>query len=280
MLRRRWPEVLDTLSRLRKATWALVSQNAQVADLTDTTLRLTFASAGLATAFRNSPGAELVQRAVRETLGFDVRVEGGLEEPSLAGGASGGRPAPTGGASAAHGDGAPGHGPGAPVGRIAGVDPAAAAASWDAPARPPAGAAPTPPAAQPGAPAQHGAGAPGADTRGSGDAASGSGPTTSGSPGAARRPQTTGGAGDFGEEPPDDFDPGHEPPPEMERESPRQAAERREAMSRREAIARTQVVDDPQPDDEDLASSGLVGAPLVAQMLGGVVVDEILDTEG
>ena len=278
MLRRRWPEVLDTLSRLRKATWALVSQNAQVADLTDTTLHLTFASAGLATAFRNSPGAELVQRAVRETLGFDVRVEGGLDDParspaagssarpSSAGPAGGSAPSHGGADSAAH---QASGGAGTPVARIAGVDPAAAAASWDAPATPVRPARDP----SPGQPAGASHGSP---------AVSSGPPSSSGpqAPGASSPSQPVGGSGDFGEEPPDDFDPGHEPPPEMERESPRQAAERRVALSRREEIARTQVIDDPQPDDEDLASSGLVGAPLVAQMLGGVVVNEILDSEG
>ncbi len=82
VLRRRWPEVLDTLSRLRKASWALVSQNAQVVELTETTLRLAFSSTGLATTFRNGPHSQLVQQAVHETLGFEVAVEGGLAEPA------------------------------------------------------------------------------------------------------------------------------------------------------------------------------------------------------
>ncbi|HWS58261.1 MAG TPA: hypothetical protein VN257_06955 [Actinotalea sp.] len=34
---------------------------------------------------------------------------------------------------------------------------------------------------------------------------------------------------------------------------------------------------DASPDDPDLASTGLIGAPLVAQMLGGTVIDEIPD---
>ena len=33
--------------------------------------------------------------------------------------------------------------------------------------------------------------------------------------------------------------------------------------------------EDTDPDDPDLASTGLVGAPLIAQMLGGTVIDEI-----
>ena len=60
-------------------------------------------------------------------------------------------------------------------------------------------------------------------------------------------------------------------------ETPRQAAERRVAESRAAEEARAQVVDDPQPDDEDLVSSGLVGVPLVTQILGGTIVDEIVE---
>jgi DNA polymerase III subunit gamma/tau len=35
--------------------------------------------------------------------------------------------------------------------------------------------------------------------------------------------------------------------------------------------------DDLSPDDPDMASSGLVGAPLIAQLLGGTVIDEQVD---
>jgi DNA polymerase-3 subunit gamma/tau len=83
LLRRRWPEVLETVSRLRKVTRALVDQqNAKVASLTNDTLRLSFTTAALAATFRGGHHAEIVQQAVRETLGFDVRVEGHLEEGS------------------------------------------------------------------------------------------------------------------------------------------------------------------------------------------------------
>ncbi|WP_239073708.1 DNA polymerase III subunit gamma and tau, partial [Cellulomonas denverensis] len=78
MLRRRWPEVLETLAGLKKTTWVLISQNAQVIELDATTLTLGFTAPGLATAFRGGQHAELVHQAVRETLGFDVRVEGVL----------------------------------------------------------------------------------------------------------------------------------------------------------------------------------------------------------
>lgn len=121
VLRRRWPEVLDTLNRLKKTTWVLISQNAQVVELDATTLKLGFAAPGLAAAFRAGPHADLVQQAVRETLGFTVSVE-----PVLAGGA--GAPA-----------GRPAGSPGAPASPRSSTPSAAeAAASWDAPAARPA----------------------------------------------------------------------------------------------------------------------------------------------
>jgi DNA polymerase-3 subunit gamma/tau len=35
--------------------------------------------------------------------------------------------------------------------------------------------------------------------------------------------------------------------------------------------------DEPSPDDPEVGSSGLMGAPLVAQLLGGTVIDEQVD---
>ena len=47
----------------------------------------------------------------------------------------------------------------------------------------------------------------------------------------------------------------------------------------RESAARVipGVPDEPSPDDPDITTSTLIGAPLVAQMLGGTVIDEQLD---
>ncbi|HLS73532.1 MAG TPA: DNA polymerase III subunit gamma and tau, partial [Actinomycetaceae bacterium] len=74
-VRRRWPEVLDTLARIKRTTWALISQDAQIVDLDTSTLRLGFSTSGLASAFRNGQHAEFLQRALVETLGLDVRIE-------------------------------------------------------------------------------------------------------------------------------------------------------------------------------------------------------------
>src|SRR4051812_47039451 len=122
ILRQRWPEVLATLGRLSRATWSLVSQSAQVADLSSTTLTLSFPSPGLVQNFRSASRAEQVQQAVRETLGFDVRVEAVLAEAAAGAGAAAG----------ARTTAAPATNP------VRAVDPAAAAASWDDPGVAPA----------------------------------------------------------------------------------------------------------------------------------------------
>ncbi|GAA2720425.1 DNA polymerase III subunit gamma and tau [Cellulomonas aerilata] len=217
VLRRRWPEVLETLSRLKKVTWAMVSQNAQVGELTSSTLTLLFPGPGLATAFRAGPHAEIVQRAVRETLGFDVRVEGRVGDGASAG-APGAAARPSGAEPARESRGPRD----APARRDRVVDRAAAEASWDA------------------------------------------------------------------VEPPDDDIPEgptvDQVPPDLEvpqaRSSARAAGERAHAASvQRTVAAGPPVEDSPSPDDPDIATSNLTGPPLVAQLLGGTVIDEQVGDE-
>ena len=242
-VRRRWPEVLQTLRGLRMATWVLVSQNAQVAEVTGTTVALAFTTPQLATTFRTGPHPENVQRALHETLGLDVRIETTLAESAT--------PAPA--------APAPGAAP-APVGPTVRMTTSQAEASWDAPAvvTPPAQRAPQPAAPAAGRPNTATpvggavAGAPrAADTHpASGDDIP-DGPEPDPEPGPVRPPVRVTGRPQFGASRPVD------PPP-----ASRYAVDEGE---------------DASPDDPDIASSGLVGAPLVAQMLGGTVVDEILD---
>lgn len=208
VLRRRWPEVLETVKGLRRVTWALIDpRNAQVAELDATTLRIAFDNPALATTFRNGAHADVVARAVRETLGFDVRVEGILAE-QVAPPAAPSPPTPV----ATAGD----------RGNPRAVTPAEAAASWDD--EPPAA---EPPDDEPGEP---------------GEAAP----------------------------PPQDLAP--EPPGAT-------TARERGMAAARESAARVipGVPDEPSPDDPDITTSSLIGAPLVAQMLGGTVIDEQLD---
>ncbi|MCL3859588.1 DNA polymerase III subunit gamma and tau [Actinotalea sp. K2] len=261
-VRRRWPEVLQTLRGLRMATWVLVSQNAQVAEVTADKVTLGFSTPQLATTFRAGPHQDNVQRALHETLGITVRIETSL------GAVAAGAP-PTPGA-------APGPGTTAEVIPAAegGTESEAAArarrvtqaaeASWDAPVPPVATT--SGPSGQPDRARPTGTGA-------------GRSPRPGVAPGAGR------GTGPDGEAIPDGPEPDPEPAPEgAAEEGAGPAGARTRAGSPFERAMAAQAkpsgpveVDDPSPDDPDLISSGLVGAPLVAQMLGGTVIDEIPD---
>lgn len=264
MVRRRWPEVLQTLRGLRMASWALVSQNAQVASVEGGVVRLAFTTPQLAQTFRTGPHAEHVRRALHETLGLDARVE-----PVLA--PSGGEPTP-------RAEGAPG----TPTREQA-------EASWGAPSRQGHGA-PTPsdrPAPRSEAPAEApnpSAGPPGRSTA---------------SPRRApeARPSASSVASDGV---PDAPEPDEEPePPEHGSAPARPSAappdhgrgalatappRSRPTPPQRPSPSRPAVPppapndgSDASPDDPELMGSGLVGAPLIAQMLGGTVIDEIPD---
>ena len=195
-----------------------------------------------------------MQRAVRETLGFDVRVEGRVGDgapspaspPATAPGAAAAPPRPAGserptGSGRPTGSERPGSAPRATPPTPAGVvDRAAAEASWatveppddDIPEGPPVDS--VPPDLEPPAP--------------SGQSGS-SGPS-----GRAAPPASSGG-----------------------RPSAREAGERAHAAATRRSAGSAPLVEDsPSPDDPDLASSGLTGQSLVAQMLGGTVIDEQL----
>ena len=259
MVRRPWPEVLQTLRGLRMASWALVSQNAQVASVEADVVRLAFTTPQLAQTFRTGPHAEHVRRALHETLGLDVRVEPVLA-PSVA------DPGP-------RAVGAPG----TPTREQA-------EASWSAPARQAQGAASDRPQRQ--APAS---GPADAARPTAGSAAGPSrravpprpGPPARHSPRTAcrtRRSQTR--------------SPNHPSPAPRPRGSPHLGRTRAGRSPRRPRRAPGSAPpqrpsrpaapapddgSDASPDDPELVGSGLVGAPLVAQTLGGTVIDEIPD---
>ncbi len=86
-VRRMWPDVLDRLAGMKRVTWTLASQEAQVLRCSDGVLRLAFRSSGIATAFRGGSHSEYVRQALLDVLGLDVRVEPVVAEAGDAGGA-------------------------------------------------------------------------------------------------------------------------------------------------------------------------------------------------
>lgn len=73
-LRRAWPEVLQTLTKIKRSTWALVEPNAQVAQFDGQVLTLAFTTAGLAGAFGRADHSENLRQAIHKTIGIDCQI--------------------------------------------------------------------------------------------------------------------------------------------------------------------------------------------------------------
>jgi DNA polymerase-3 subunit gamma/tau len=73
-LRARWPEVLSEVKRRRRFTWILLSQNAQVAEVTDGVLTLDIANVGARESFGRGGSDQVLRDALVEVLGVDLRV--------------------------------------------------------------------------------------------------------------------------------------------------------------------------------------------------------------
>ncbi|NLF06129.1 MAG: DNA polymerase III subunit gamma and tau, partial [Actinomycetales bacterium] len=231
LLRRRWDEVLAEIATLRRATWALVSQNAQVGELTGSTLSLVFSSAGLATAFRNGSHSEVVQRALHETLGVDVRVEGTLA------GAEGATSAPATGA--------------VPV-----ASRAASPVEEPAPPAEPVAAPSTRPVPRVGSP---NIASPGGSA-GSTASPAASAPSPGGPPSGTTYPTDTVPPWDVpGGTPPSAPSPGEPPVPESDEDA--------------YARARSEI----DASDPTIDESRTMGVPLIAEMLGGTIIEEQTD---
>ncbi|MCX6499088.1 MAG: DNA polymerase III subunit gamma and tau [Arthrobacter sp.] len=85
VLRRAWPEILQTLTKIKRSTWALVEPNAQVGHFEGQVLTLSFTTAGLAGAFGRADHAENLRQAIHKTIGIDCQitaVAGGANSPA------------------------------------------------------------------------------------------------------------------------------------------------------------------------------------------------------
>ncbi|KRE70206.1 AAA family ATPase [Arthrobacter sp. Soil762] len=74
VLRRAWPEVLQTLSKIKRSTWALVEPNSQVGAFDGQVLTLSFSTTGLAGAFGRADHAENLRQAIHKTVGIDCQI--------------------------------------------------------------------------------------------------------------------------------------------------------------------------------------------------------------
>jgi DNA polymerase-3 subunit gamma/tau len=83
VLRRAWPDVLQTLTKIKRSTWALVEPNAQVSAFDGQTLTLSFTTSGLAGAFGRADHSENLRQAIHKTVGIDCQIT------AVAGGSAG-----------------------------------------------------------------------------------------------------------------------------------------------------------------------------------------------
>jgi DNA polymerase-3 subunit gamma/tau len=74
VLRRAWPEVLQTLAKIKRSTWALVEPNAQVGQFDGQVLTLAFSTTGLAGAFGRADHSENLRQAIHKTVGIDCQI--------------------------------------------------------------------------------------------------------------------------------------------------------------------------------------------------------------
>jgi DNA polymerase-3 subunit gamma/tau len=99
MFRRAWPEILESLTSIKRLTWILVSQNANIAGFDGQTLTLAFANSGSVNSFARGDHPDNVRKAVQQVLGVEVKVDatvgGNGPSPSMQRGAETGPKAPS-----------------------------------------------------------------------------------------------------------------------------------------------------------------------------------------
>lgn len=74
-VRRLWPQVLEVVKDLRRFTWIMLSQNAQVVGLEQSTLTIALVNNGARDSFVNSGSADYVQKALQDVLGVTWRID-------------------------------------------------------------------------------------------------------------------------------------------------------------------------------------------------------------
>jgi DNA polymerase-3 subunit gamma/tau len=87
-VRRLWPDVVNKLSQLRKATWTLVSHNAQVMGLEGDVLTIGFATQGLREQFARGNHEPPLKQAITDVIGADWRIEAIVDQGVTPGGAA------------------------------------------------------------------------------------------------------------------------------------------------------------------------------------------------
>ncbi|HEV8055257.1 MAG TPA: DNA polymerase III subunit gamma and tau [Nocardioidaceae bacterium] len=81
-VRRLWPDVLEAVKALRRFSWIMLSQNAQVSAYDGSTLTIGLVNAGARDRFTSSGSDEILRQALIDVLGVDWQVEAVVESTS------------------------------------------------------------------------------------------------------------------------------------------------------------------------------------------------------
>ena len=74
-VRRIWPDLLDAVKKMRRFTWILLSQNAQVIGVDATSLTVGFKTAGARDSFIGGGSEEILRQAAIDMIGADWKIE-------------------------------------------------------------------------------------------------------------------------------------------------------------------------------------------------------------
>ncbi|MBD7995077.1 DNA polymerase III subunit gamma and tau [Arthrobacter sp. Sa2CUA1] len=85
MIRRAWPEIMDALTSIRRATWLNVSKNASPRAFDGRVLELAFSNPGAATNFNRPDHLENLRKAIHQVLGVDCQVNAVHDSTAAAG---------------------------------------------------------------------------------------------------------------------------------------------------------------------------------------------------
>ncbi len=99
-MRRLWPDVLEAIKTQRKmTTWALLSQYAQIVEVTGRKLTLSFSTEPIRRQYHSGTNEDVLCVALSQVLGIDCQIEtvaGGPPDRRDDPGAAGGSPVPSG----------------------------------------------------------------------------------------------------------------------------------------------------------------------------------------
>jgi DNA polymerase III subunit gamma/tau len=78
-LRHQWPDILSRIRNIRRFTWVMLNQNAQLKELAGSVLTITLANAGARESFVRSGSDQVLRQALNEQLGVDWKIEAVVE---------------------------------------------------------------------------------------------------------------------------------------------------------------------------------------------------------